>query len=82
MAVYYPELESPVEKLVSYLQGQGHSKSLCNQNMTVSVISFKLYPFATRFALMVHHRHKPECSMEQLDCCVQGRGHSEGSKCL
>ena len=36
-------------------------------------------PFATRCSLMVHHR-KPECLVRKLDCCVQGQGHSEGSK--
>ena len=28
------------EKMGFYLQGQGHSVGLCNQNMTVSTISF------------------------------------------
>ena len=29
---------------------------------------------------MVHY-HQPECFMEKLDCCVQGKGHSKISKC-
>ena len=36
--VYYHEKESTAEKLICYLQGEGHSEFLCNQNMTVSTI--------------------------------------------
>ena len=35
---------------------------------------------ATRVGLMIHY-HKPECLVEKLDYCIQGQGHSEGSKC-
>ena len=36
--------------------------------------------FATKDGLKVQH-HKPECSVEKWDYCVQGQGHSKGSKC-
>ena len=35
---------------------------------------------ATRLGLMVDH-HKPECFVKKMDYCVQGQGHSDGSKC-
>ena len=43
------------EKMGFYLQGQGHSVGLYNQNMTVSTISF--ISFATKLNLSVDH-HK------------------------
>ena len=39
MVVYYCEAMCHAEKLVHYLQCQGHSKGLCNQNMTLFTIS-------------------------------------------
>ena len=36
--------------------------------------------FATKLGLIVQH-HKPECSVEKWDYCIQGQGHSKGSKC-
>ena len=36
--------------------------------------------FATKLGLIVQH-HKSECLVEKLDYCIQGQGHSEGSKC-
>ena len=71
-----------MEKLFCYLQGQGHSEGLCNQNMAVSTV-FELFDlFATKLDLMVHH-YKLKCpqSCEELDCCVKGQGHIEGLKC-
>ena len=40
--VYYHEAECHAEKLVHFLQCQGHSKGLCNQNMTIFTIPSKL----------------------------------------
>ena len=42
MMEYYHEAMCRVEKLVHYLQCQGHSKSLNKQNITISIISSKL----------------------------------------
>ena len=36
--------------------------------------------FSTKLGLIKHY-HKPECYMEKLNCCVQGQGHSNTSKC-
>ena len=36
--------------------------------------------FATRLNLVVQH-HKLECPVEKWDNCIQGQGHSEGTKC-
>ena len=36
--------------------------------------------FATKLGLIVQD-HKPECPVEKWDYCIQGQGHSEGSKC-
>ena len=48
MVVYYHVAMCNVEKLVYYLQRQGHIEGLYNQNMTAG-------PFATRFGLIVQH---------------------------
>ena len=42
IVVYYHESMCRAEKLVHYLQYQGHSEGLYNQDMTISTISFKL----------------------------------------
>ena len=42
MVVYYHEAVCRAEKLVHYLQCQGHSQGLCNQNMTISTLTTKL----------------------------------------
>ena len=42
MVVYYLEVECHAEKLVPYLQCQGHSKGLYTQNMAISTVSSKL----------------------------------------
>ena len=42
MIVYYYEAMCHAEKLVHYLQYQGHSKGLNKQNMTTSTMSSKL----------------------------------------
>ena len=42
MVVYYREVMCHAEKLVHYLQCQGHSEGLHNQNMTIFTISSKL----------------------------------------
>ena len=69
-------------KTVHCLECQGHSEGLYNQIMT----SFTYYifqtagPFAAKLGFIVQH-YKPECPVEKWDYCVQGQGHSEGSKC-
>ena len=62
------------------LQCQGHSEGLYNQNFTIFTLSSTAGSFSTKLGLLVQH-HKPECSVEKLDYCVQGQGHSEDSKC-
>ena len=42
MVVYYYKSMRYAEKLVHYLQHQGHSKGLYNQNMTIFTVSSKL----------------------------------------
>ena len=42
MVVYYHEAMCHAEKLVHYLQCQGHSEGLYNQNMTIFTISSNL----------------------------------------
>ena len=42
MAVYYHEEMYHAEKFVHYLQCQGHSEGLFNQNVTIFTISSKL----------------------------------------
>ena len=40
--VYYHEVMCLAEKLVHFLQCQGHSKGLYKQNLTIFTISYKL----------------------------------------
>ena len=42
MVMQHHELECYAEKNVLYVQGQGHSKGLCDQNMSISNPSSKL----------------------------------------
>ena len=79
MVVYY-EVVCHAEKLVHYLQYQGHSKGLYNQSMTFYYIFYTAGPFATRLGLIVQH-HKLECPVGKWDYCVQAQGHSKSSKC-
>ena len=74
--MYHHEEMRHAEKLVHHLQCQGLSEGLCNQNMTIFTISSKLLA-----CLQPDLHHKTECSVEKWDYCVQGQGHSEGSKC-
>ena len=76
MVPYCHKVMCPVEKLIHYLQCQGHSKGFYNQNMAIFTISSKLLA-----CLQPDLHHKPECSVEKWDYCVQGQGHGKGSKC-
>ena len=80
MVVYYYEVECHVQKLVHYLQCQGHSKGLYKQNMTFFFFTKSSGLFATKLYLIVHH-HKLECPVEKCGYCIQGQHHSEDSKC-
>ena len=42
VVLYYHELMCHAEKLIHFLQCQGHSVGSCNQTMTISIISSKL----------------------------------------
>ena len=76
MVVYHHEAKCHAGKLVHYLQCQGHSEDLHNQNMTIfTLLTAGL--FATKLDLIVQHQ-KLECPLEKLDSCVQGQGHSKG----
>ena len=54
--VHCQEVMCHAETLVHFLQCQGHSKGLINQNAV---------PFATRLSLLVLH-HKPQCPVEKI----------------
>ena len=81
MVGYYHEATYRAEKLVHYLQCQGHSEGLYNQNMTIFTISYELLVhLQPNLVLIVSHR-KLECPVGKWDYCIQGQGHSEGLKC-
>ena len=61
MVVYYHELEYHA---VCYLQGQGHTNRLYNQNVTISAMSYNSGRFATKLYLIVQH-HMPECPVKK-----------------
>ena len=78
--VYYHELMCHAIKLIHYLQCQGHSEGLYDQNMTIFTHLLSCWLFATKLSLVVQH-HKLEYPVEKWDSTVQGQGHSEGLKC-
>ena len=71
------------KELGCYHQGQGHSEGLFNQNMAVSDTSpeWMIFWFFFRpdLVFMINH-HTPKYRVKGLICCVQGQGHSKGSK--
>ena len=81
MVMYYHEAMCLAEKLVHYLQCQGHSEGLYNQNTTISTISSKLLVRLQPNLTLIVHRDELECHMEKFGHCGQGQGHSKGSKC-
>ena len=81
MVVYYHEAMCHAEKLVHYLQCQSHSQVLYNQHMIIFTISSKLLVHLQPNLVFVVQHHKPECPVGKWDYCVQGQGHSIGSKC-
>ena len=56
-------------------------RSLYDQHMTISTVSFELLILLLPDLVFVVHYDKPECFMEKLDCCVQGQSHNNISKC-
>ena len=67
LMVYYYEVECKAEKLVRYLQCQGHSEGLYNKNMTVSTIFSKLLVcLQPKLVLIVRH-HKPKYPVNNND---------------
>ena len=82
MVVYYYEAECHAEKMVHYLQDQGHCEGLCNQNTTISTISSKTAgPFATKLGLIVKIISQSVLWENGLAYCIHGEGHSEASRC-
>ena len=68
MVYYYYnyKLKCHTEKLVCYLQSQGHCKGLYNKNLTIFALSSKLQILG----LMVHH-HNPECPVKNWDAVLK-----------
>ena len=66
MVVYYHEVICHVEKLVHYLQCQGHSEGLYNQNMIISAVSSKLLVCLQPNLIWYLQHHKPECPVEKM----------------
>ena len=75
--VYYHELMCHAIKLIHYLQCQGHSEGLYDQNMTIFTHLLSCWLFDTKLGIVMQH-HEPECSAEKLFTCLQCQGHSEG----
>ena len=61
--MYNHEAECHADKLVQYLQCQGHIGGLYNQNMTISTVFKSAALFATKLGLIVQC-DKPECPVE------------------
>ena len=81
MVVYYHKVMCHTEKLVHYLQCESHSAGLYNQNMTIFLWHRLICWSIWNQTWSIVQHHKPNCPVEKWDCCIQGKGHSEGSKC-
>ena len=79
---YYYEAMCLLEKLVHYLQCQGHSEGLCGLSTARAICTFssKLLVCLQLIFFYIQH-HKLECPVEKWDYCVQDQGHSDSSKC-
>ena len=65
-----------------YLQGQCHNKSSYGQNTTVSTIfSELLIPWQPNLIWWYIIVSQSVLWKKNLDYCIQGQGHSKGSKC-
>ena len=77
LVIHHHEPKCLVEKLICYLQG--HWEGSYNENMTAFTISSELQillqPNLERWCSIISQRVK------ELNCCIQGRGHSKGSEC-
>ena len=67
----------------SIIQKIEQSHILIKEVLTMT-LTFKIednFFHMTLWLMMLHHQ-KPECSVKKkIDYCIQGEGHSEGSKC-
>ena len=69
------------KKIVRYFQGGGHSEGSYDQNMTLSTLSSELLiPWQPNFFLKWYVIISQSVLGKKLDYCIQGQGHSEGSK--
>ena len=82
MVMQHLEPECHVEKIVSYLQGQGNSEDSYSQNMTLSTISSELLILRQPDLVWWYIIVSQSVLWKKLDCCFQGQGQSKGSKCL
>ena len=82
MVMQHHEPECHTEKKkVCYLQGQGHSKGSCDQNMTLSTISSTLLISWQQNLVWWYIIISQSVLWKKMDNCIQSQGHSEGSKC-
>ena len=69
------------KEFVCYLQGQGHSKGSCDKNMTLSVLFSELWipwqPNLVWWYIIISQ----SVLWKRKGYCIQGQGHSKGSKC-
>ena len=77
MVVYYQEAMCHAEKMVHYLECQGHSKGLYNQNMTFYCIFLAAGLFSNKLGVIVkHHQLGVSCGkmgLLHLRSRTQGR---------
>ena len=64
IVMQHHKLECHAEKLVHCVQHQGHSEGLCNQNMTISVVSSKMLVHLQPNCLIAQHL-KMECLVKK-----------------
>ena len=69
------------KKIVCSLHGQGHSKGLCDQSMTLSTISSELLIPSQPALVWWYIIIDQSVLWKKWDNFIQGQGHNEGSKC-
>ena len=81
VVVHHHEMKCLAERLICWLQGQGHSEGLHNQTTIISAVSSKLLILLQPNFVWWHIIIKLECCVRKFGCSVKGQGHSKSSKC-
>ena len=81
IVVHHQELECFAKRLISCLQGKRDSEGLfMTFSSILSELQMFLQPVLVKWLLIISQSDLWLVTCEKIDCCVQGQGHSIGSK--